>query len=682
MFNIQLSVSTEIPTDKKSAGRIVQFEIKNFQSDSVALTELFTTRNYSTNQWKDGKCKNINYTRMSGVTIDVDQGYSMVDAKEIFKDFNYIIHTSTSHKANDSRKGGVQDRYRIILPFTLPTTVEEAQYLNTPEAAKSAYQYLETKYPFMDSSCSDPGRKYYPFLNKDYPGLFEIYINDTGKYFLITQEDINSVVAKKPIIGGDKDSYSLYLNDEIVLKNKTKMKLKDILDHTDCYCPVCDDLKSDSASGLVNVLPDGRRNIFCFHCDRTYWVSLEELFPDIFYIGKELVKVDIQNGDVAVDRVPKEDYFDIAPDAKKKFLHIVATKRRIPSSNFSITKMVDAYSDSMKWKLNIQESSVDVWIPPIPVQIKDNRYINTWLEKTFEGYTEFIKDWVAIWTHANHQGLPMLVFNGERGVGKTTFGAFLQSIYPKLTSEWNGQDHNFTDYLDSKLLIIEEANTDKKEQYDRIKKVSGEPIHTVNRKFMIPYQKKNNTSMVLITNAFSPLYLDHTEIPPGPDQNQFFMITFKRQMSLNSKIKEELAERSGYYVRTELRERYEMWANSPIGKENRYGIPCPLTPLLISQYSGAKSNVDYDVERIYQACVYGEAVLKDGIAIDRVGPFDVVSAADLYHIALTLKLQTRNVRTIREKMQKYKHLSDGDNIKKNRLDAWRVLKPVEEKESS
>ena len=675
MFNLQLSISTSVPSDRKAAEKITVFEVKDVAVLETTLRELFTTRLYSTNQWVDGKCKNVNFVRMAGLTLDVDMGVSIAEAKELFKEYNCILHTSTSHRVDIPSKGGIQDRFRIILPFA------PADYtlIKTEQLAKATYATVMKKYPFVDGACADPGRKYFPYLAGPTANKFELYINDVGKYYAIDLNELNTTVkginnAIKPVT----EEFILSLNHDITLTDKvTVLKVRDIKQKTICYCPFCDDLNSKSPSAFIEINPaDKRHFLYCSHCQKTYWLSLKESYPDVFYLDHMQMRIMVQAGDVSVGRMATAYLNKLPKDVRDNFEHEMTVSRNFSGDSFTVSRMVDPYGNKMRYNLNWNAGTLEVWTPPIPSDIQDNEYINRWLQGIFGEHTDFIKLWMAIWSHQNHQPLPMLVFNGPRGVGKSTFGEFLQNMYPPLVMDWRGESQNFTDYLEKKLLLIEEVPADKRDQYVEIKKTMGSDIVTVNKKFKQPYRIKNNLNIILLTNNFSPMYLHEDEKPVGPETNQFFMYNFQRDVrTVNANIKNELKERAGHYLRTELRTLYEEWEASPMKRLNRYGLPTPITEFEDQQFDDARSTIDYECDFILDACVQGVSIYnKEGALIERLGPYDIVSSAELRYMMNALKLETRNLRTIRERLQALRYFSaSGTRLLKDGQNAWKVI---------
>jgi hypothetical protein len=179
---------------------------------------------------------------------------------------------------------------------------------------------------------------------------------------------------------------------------------------------------------------------------------------------------------------------------------------------------------------------------------------------------------------------------------------------------------------------------------------------------------------VMLTNEQVPMYLVNTERPKNPSENQFFMMSMERANTvINSNIKNELCDRAGWYIRTELRARYEDLKARGVFKANRYSIPVPITPFLEHQYANARTSLDYECDSIFLACING-IQKKDrlGNLQETIGPFDTLSTEDLRKIISASDLKNSNVKSFRERMQTHGYLSKV-MTRKNGLDAWKVI---------
>ena len=194
-----LSVNDQKIQRKSEGAPLTGFNIKTFDSSDVdELKELFQSNCYSNNQWGNpkpgdkkqgyhGSANNNNYVGMHGVILDVDEpGLNIDEAKEKFKDYFYIIHTSSGHQVNKPEKGGIVDRYRIILPFE-PRFDNEPYYVSNKDTDQ-LHSFLKWKYSFSDPTVFQRARKLYPFAGQD-RSLYQFHVND-GKYIAFSLDEI------------------------------------------------------------------------------------------------------------------------------------------------------------------------------------------------------------------------------------------------------------------------------------------------------------------------------------------------------------------------------------------------------------------------------------------------------------------------------------------------------------
>ena len=658
MFNLQLSISTKPTFDKDSAGKITQFEVKDVDPTELKLKEIFTKHVYSGNQWIDGKCKNLNFQRMTAVILDADQGLSIPQAQELFKDFHYIIHTSTSHLADIESKGGKQERFRIILPLA-PVAYNN---ITTPDVAGEVYLYLFDQYTWADASCKDAARKYYPFLNKVYPDLFQLHIHEGKDYFAI---DLTQIAArpKNAVAGLPKppDEKYIYLNDEFFLRDgKTKVRLRNIKQHLSVYCIFCDDINSASGSAFIDINPNGKYFLFCQHCNKTYWIAPEDEKGEMFFLGSRLMKILTNDQTVTITQVSKDLFNDLPVEYRQVLLNRIAKYRTMPEGAFQLNYLADAYADTISYELDTINWDLRIHIPPLPVNKKDNAFIDSWLNDMFGEHADFIKNWMAVFCYTNYEKIATIILNGVRGSGKTTFGELMRDIFPKMGSDWSASGEDYTEFFQKKLLLVEENDdTDKKEQYTNIKKVSGSDLLTVNIKYGAKYQVKNNTNVIVLSNAPRPLFVVNQEQPVDENGNNFFMKTLReRPKKLNSNIKNDLRDRIGYYVRTELRTRFINWKNSHIKGDNRYSMPVPITEDLKYVYASSKTSIDEECEDIYDILTNGRSTVDNlGNPLRPFGPYPYVTYTELKEICNAFKFK-------QQPSSYKKHLQDNNWIER------------------
>jgi Family of unknown function (DUF5906) len=687
-MKLTLSISKAQPKTKAEGNPITEFVVKEFEVIPTSdLRELFTTRVYSTNYWEGGHCKKEKYKGMYGITFDIDQDFSIERAKEEFKDVNYIIHTSTSHRADLPKKGGIQDRFRIILPAD-PSTYEK---YSAVEKAYAMYTYLIDKYPYIDPACGDAARKYFPYLNAAYPQLFELYINETGNYFSVPDIEIDKYILSGATgVSATRQRFNefsqyeepgrsyIHLDDEVLVPDGIKMKIRDITEPTPCKCLFHDD---SHLSAWITFSTVGRHPILkCATCTAKYGkevvfgLPLDEQYNNIFYVGDKLTELIIYPDRADLSKVPLTKFNHLDKDSRDKLLNWLANNRLFSTQSFAQKTMVDGYAEKLRYNILPQYNYTEVFIPPTAAKIADNAYIDRWLDEMFKEYSGFIKDWLALYCYANYIPLPVIVLQGIRGSGKNTFAEFVQSIYPSLTAQWEAkEDTRFTDFFEKHLLIVDEANIDKKEQYLQLKKVSGSAKLPVEHKYLPTYYVQNNVAFIIMTNAVVPLYLVATEKPATGKYNQFFMYQVPLPKELNSLIKDELEARVGHYVRTELRSRYERWLKDGIQRKNRYSLEVPMTPFQEDQYANSRSSIDYDSDRLYKVMLKGQTIKdKQGAILAQLGPYAVVTSGDLKELLKHGEYDNKNTKAIKERLQALGYLRKNV-LRVNGQDAWEVV---------
>ena len=355
---------------------------------------------------------------------------------------------------------------------------------------------------------------------------------------------------------------------------------------------------------------DGFIHLFCSHCEAvneaTGGQSLyheDPIEPGMFMLENKMMRVKLLPNNAYVGRIG-EDYF------KKKDRDFARTHlsrlRTITSAEYSVERLASAEFDRCTYDLDIREGCLRIQIPSdLKVDVKENEFVDHWLNDLFGVHSDFIKNWLALYCYTNYQKLPVLLLSGDRGTGKTTFSEVVSSVFPDMSTDWIGDQQQFTPYFTKKLLMVEENYINKKSQYMLIKSVTGSEYLTVNEKYMPQYRVRNNASIILTTNEPRPLYLVSGEKPSSPDRNNFFIYQVPGIRQLNPRIKDEIRERFGHYVRTELHSRYKKWEAQQAQSTARYSIPCPITKFAEDLYDSAQTNIEADAEIIAEAIVMG-----------------------------------------------------------------------------
>ncbi len=285
---ITLSVNPTIIKSKEDGDRITSFGVRSFDLDQPGVEEelrnLCSTSVHAVNHWSGGvtkaqkaagltgKCEKKNYQGVFGLALDYDDGHvSLSDACTMFKDYIHIIYTSSGHRQDKPDHNGIQDRFRVILPYR--PTFDGSALFGGKLSGKKYYEYLKATFPEADPKVFNMHMKLYPFAGPD-PDLYEFYLKTCGKWYSITLDDINSWEESNSAKKEKKKvtTNTFRLDDEITLPDrKSTMLVGDVEEKQVCFCNFCDDLNSQSASAFVSLNDHGEYYMYCSHCDKTYW---------------------------------------------------------------------------------------------------------------------------------------------------------------------------------------------------------------------------------------------------------------------------------------------------------------------------------------------------------------------------------------------------------------------------
>jgi len=154
------------------------------------------------------KSENWNNEKQNILILDIDDGMSIIEAKNLFKEYEYFICTTKSHQ--QEKKGKVCDRYRVILrAINIPTGDMYFNYM----------RQLELLFPFIDKQVNTKTGAFLGFANCQ-------YWYNKGKYFdfEMLKPTINKQVTNKkqikPLELKENDlpieTIKTYLNRDVV----------------------------------------------------------------------------------------------------------------------------------------------------------------------------------------------------------------------------------------------------------------------------------------------------------------------------------------------------------------------------------------------------------------------------------------------------------------------------------
>lgn len=148
------------------------------------LARLVTEYDWSHSIFRENYRNASNFTQANLIALDIDEGCSIDEAQNLFKDLKHIIVTSRNHQKPKDNKPAC-DRFRVILPLETPI-VDASIYLAT-------WNDLFKKYPFIDRSCKDTSRFWYK-------GNEIISINHRGAYIFPKIPSSSTIAVSYPLI--------------------------------------------------------------------------------------------------------------------------------------------------------------------------------------------------------------------------------------------------------------------------------------------------------------------------------------------------------------------------------------------------------------------------------------------------------------------------------------------------
>lgn len=603
-------------------------------ADKDLLNEIFTKKVHSVNFFDDKQIKQENYQGVLGLALDYDDGVPTIeDAKKLFKDYNYLIYTSTNHLKEKSGKPACE-RFRVILPFN----PDLGPLFQKKSEGNAFYTWAKKMYPEADGMVFATHSKLYPNMNLN-GNKFQYWVNEPGRWFEAPEDEIKEILESKfksEIAGEDKslgkNKGNIGWDEKIVLSDRqTITTLKDWNNKllpgeksSSVFCPRCNDLESDNASAMVYRSDYGSLGIFCHHCSMeaskltgepvkvTYWADPIE--PTMFFMDSQPYQVVQKQNTVFYEKINPEFFFS-SQDYKRAIKKLSHTPElRTSSENLTIERISSVLVENTTYEMDIAQDKIRVFRPAIEANIEDNEYVDKWLDGVFDDYSGFIKDWLALYCYENFNPMPVLVFFGDRSTGKSTFADAVKEIFPNEGDDWKGSVESFTQFFEKKLLVIDENFESKKEQYTTIKRVTGADRLTVNKKYKAPYSVRNNVKIILLTNEPRPMFFSKRELPDSESGNNFFVFRFSKPEKIIANIRKKLLERIGYYIRTELHERWEKWKNSGVIDYNRYSLPVPITELQKDLFMSAHTSIELESEDLAEYIIqhYRNGYIKFG----------------------------------------------------------------------
>ena len=576
-----------------------------FKTTKANINEMETilkNHNYSLIRWniEDDKREN-EYNRKrnaryfesaSGIIVDIDEGLPIVNAIDKLKSnrLNYIIITSKSHQIQ-KKDSPAQDRYHILLFFQKET--------KSKNKYRSAFSYIKNIFPMMDVKCKDAAR--FIFASPDDAKYFEWSDGQDLDLDSLPDDDfLYNTIEENKVWEFDPDI-------NVKLYDGRVKQINQIDNRERCHC-IREDHEDKNPSAIIEFDKEKDKWMsYCYACEWTGWsdktsfeLRTQDKMKHFYYLGKDVYEFGIA-----------EDKFFLNKNSEKNFCYTIgadfddeqeiAIKGLIKNKRLRTLTRVDYVgnpdADESYYSVNYDAGIVTVNIAAIKSDVIDNKFIENYLDTTFGKYKDFVKQYLAMYTYTNYIQLPTLVLYGPRGSSKTTFAGMVSDIYPTLYMDWTGEAGSFTNECEKKLLIIEENMIDEKSQYKTLKKYTGQEELLVNKKYQPEYMVRNNVNIILISNEMIPLYVEKTEMPTDPTNNQFFVWEFQKLNSLpDGTFRNKIKERLGHYIRTELKTAY----NGINKNYTRYGIKVPITTYETELFENNTTNIEAQADLVLE----------------------------------------------------------------------------------
>mgnify|MGYP002640724414 CR=1 FL=1 len=542
-----------------------------FTTESVPYRELsdyLTQHNYSTIHWQNGSRKEANFIKATGFVGDYDSGERTI--QEVHDDLtsrelNHHIIPSKSHTAE-------HHKFHVVLQFDHPV-------FSASGYKRIAEHIVKNILPGSDPAVTDAAR--YIYGSRD----------DVDSSFYLSGSDVKVA-----------DLADIWNRDtEILDKDGTSVAVSDISTPTPIYCPFHED--SNPSAFIEFYKKSDNWFIHCSSCDETYWMEqdrshLERVCDPFWSYGTDIWDFGMINDEFFYEKLGNAKFHiqtkTEGGDDKKNAMRYLVNNKHIRHLS-RIDYLSDISTDDSFYNVDLATGVISAHHRALPADVMDNTYVDQYLTDRFGTHADFIKEWLAVYCHSNYSKLPVLIFSGGRGTGKSTFAEIVGEIFPTLSFQWSGNEEGFTYEVEKKLLIVEENLSDKVSQYKTLKKYTGQKYATVKKKFKDPYQVRNNTNIILLSNELIPLFVSRDELPTDTRNNQFFVYEFpKLTGSIDPGTQDKVLARLGHYIRTELKIVFDGLSSSGF----RYSIDVPITDAERELFSANTTDLESDVDML------------------------------------------------------------------------------------
>jgi len=537
------------------------------------LESTFKSHNYSPIQWKGNYRDSDNFISVTGFVVDIDNGTTLDEAETLLNkhNLNYALITSKSHC-------DALHKFHILLPFN--------RKVYTIENYKAISERIRQElFPALDTQTLDAAR--FMYGSKD----DSIYRSSfSGRNF--------NVDVDKNVSDSWNDDFEVTLPDSSV---EIAINVKIEKDQTiPIYCSFHDD---NNPSAFLSYSENSFNHfISCSSCGRTFWKiqtkDIVALKSEKFWsYGTSVYEAGLVSDVFSLENISDKKYF-VKVGAKKKedknkYYDYLVKNKHLHRLN-RIDNIGDVNIDESNYEFDSSTGNITVRVKALPINIKDNTFVEDYLDSVFGIYKSFIKEWLAVYVYTNYTKLPTIILTGERGVGKNTFAESVLAIFPSLSEIAKDLEGTFNGYVEKKLLLIDESASNGKSQYQLLKSLSGQKEMTLNEKFKVKYKVKNNLNIIFLSNDELPIYVERDEIPASDQNNQFFVYRLQPHSTFDADLQQKLIDSLGHYIRTELKSIF----NNLNMTGYRYSIAVPITDEEKKLFNNSVTDIEDEADRI------------------------------------------------------------------------------------
>lgn len=292
-----------------------------------------------------------------------------------------------------------------------------------------------------------------------------------------------------------------------------------------------------------------------------------------------------------------EENFTLRPDIKNSGLSV----------NSNPDDLYECWLREKSYRIDRFAGVLQCYTPAKPLIENNNDDMLELLEIILGTETDVFLNYLSFLILENRTELarPTLMLTGVRGAGKNLLVETIISnmLNQHLIGPLPPNYMQFTGFYEKKFVFLDEQELD----VDRVilgqmvKKFSGSKNVSINKKRDQSYKAVNKIFFAVMANA-RPFNI--REMPDSPEDNQFLLVHFTRQLNADERFKEfrekhgsELShfvkKSAGYFIKDVLIPRYRQ-LKQEYQNNCRYGFPIPITKKL--EDWNKMSSYNYELE--------------------------------------------------------------------------------------